>query len=290
MGRAGIRVRARDRTADPLVKRELLASLATLHDQSRDDPRRALEAYERLFALDETDAEPLEQMDSWRRCSPTGTPSSTSSSAKSIWSPDDGERASFLRRIGETKRDMLEDKSGATVAYERALELDPESTFTIDSLIELYERATTIASWSSCTAAASSSPPETSRSQFTLLMQVVRALREEPRRAARGDRVPARGSELRSPLIARCCRALDRLYRAEQMWPELLDNLRAEAASAETQAERVRCTKRSVRSTRRGSKIPAPRSRRTRRCSTRCRATSEAVAAVHHIGETREDL
>ena len=50
-------------TADPLVKRELLSSLATLHDQRRDDPRRALEAYERLFLLDETDEEPLEPMD-----------------------------------------------------------------------------------------------------------------------------------------------------------------------------------------------------------------------------------
>src|SRR5438445_12450345 len=53
---------------------------------------------------------------------------------------DDADRASLLRRIGETKRDMIDDARGATLAYERALELDPESTFTIDSLIELYER------------------------------------------------------------------------------------------------------------------------------------------------------
>src|SRR4030095_9089300 len=53
---------------------------------------------------------------------------------------DDAERASIYRRIGETKRDMLEDPKGATIAYERALELDGESTFTLDSLIELCER------------------------------------------------------------------------------------------------------------------------------------------------------
>ena len=36
-------------------KKELLEALARLQDKRRDDPRRALEAWERLFALDETD-------------------------------------------------------------------------------------------------------------------------------------------------------------------------------------------------------------------------------------------
>src|SRR6201999_2247468 len=39
----------------------------------------------------------------------------------------------------ETKLDMLEDEPGAIHAYERALELDPESAMTVDSLILLYE-------------------------------------------------------------------------------------------------------------------------------------------------------
>ena len=34
---------------------------------------------------------------------------------------------------------MLDDAEGAIAAYERALELDPESAFTVDCLIELYE-------------------------------------------------------------------------------------------------------------------------------------------------------
>ena len=33
--------------------------------------------------------------------------------------------------------------------------------------------------------------------------------------------------------------ALNRLYRAEQMWPDLLDNLRLEASSAETPERRA---------------------------------------------------
>ena len=57
------------------------------------------------------------------------------------------------------------------------------------------------------------------------------------------------------------------------MWPELLDNLRAEAAAAETQAERVRLAKRIGALYAARLEIPARRSRRTRRCSTRCRET-----------------
>ena len=34
---------------------------------------------------------------------------------------------------------MLDDRAGAITAYERAAELDPESAFTVDCLIELYE-------------------------------------------------------------------------------------------------------------------------------------------------------
>ena len=51
------------RKTDGPTKRYLLSALARLHDGKRDDPRRALEAWDRLFALDETELQPLEEMD-----------------------------------------------------------------------------------------------------------------------------------------------------------------------------------------------------------------------------------
>ena len=54
--------------------------------------------------------------------------------------PDDEARAATWRRIGEARRDMLDDALGAIEAYERALELEPESTLTLDDLIALYEQ------------------------------------------------------------------------------------------------------------------------------------------------------
>ena len=41
-------------------KRDLLAVLAEVHDEQRDDPRRALDAYDRLRAVDESEIEPLD--------------------------------------------------------------------------------------------------------------------------------------------------------------------------------------------------------------------------------------
>src|SRR5262249_19203391 len=48
---------------DGIGRRELLEALAKLHDKRRDDPRKALAAWERLFSLDESDARPLDEMD-----------------------------------------------------------------------------------------------------------------------------------------------------------------------------------------------------------------------------------
>ena len=48
---------------DGVGRRELLEALALLHDKRRDDPRRALAAWQRLFELDESDPKPLDEMD-----------------------------------------------------------------------------------------------------------------------------------------------------------------------------------------------------------------------------------
>src|SRR6185295_3364250 len=47
---------------DGIGHRELLESLAKLHDKRRDDPRHALDAWQRLYELDESDPKPLDEM------------------------------------------------------------------------------------------------------------------------------------------------------------------------------------------------------------------------------------
>ncbi|MBL0197283.1 MAG: hypothetical protein IPQ09_24265 [Myxococcales bacterium] len=124
---------------DGIGKQGLLDALARLHDKHRDDPRRALDAYERLFKLDESDLRPLDEMvDLATLLSDWGILVRVLARRVELIHSDE-DRASSWRRIGEVRRDMLDDAHGATDAYEQALELEPANAFTIDNLIPLYE-------------------------------------------------------------------------------------------------------------------------------------------------------
>ena len=117
-----------------------MSALAQLHDKRRDDPRRALDAWNRLVSLDDTDLQPLEEMDALATLLSDWTSLVRGLTKKAELVPDDETRASTWRRIGEARRDMLDDAAGAIDAYEHALELEPDSTFTIDGLVALYEQ------------------------------------------------------------------------------------------------------------------------------------------------------
>jgi tetratricopeptide (TPR) repeat protein len=277
-------------TADVLVKRQLLSALATLHDQKRDDPRRALAAYDRLFTLDESDPEPLDPMDMLATLLSDWPALVKILEKKADLIADDSERASLYRRIGETKRDMLEDPKGATIAYERALELDGESTFTLDSLIELYERGDDhrklVELYRRRIELTSADDQDL---KFTLLTQAAERLEKhlgEPREAI--DCL--RDAAMLRPSDASVLTSLDRLYRAEQMWPELLDNLRAEVLAAGAPADRVRLQK-EIGALHAG-RLADPHSALDAYKAVLDEVPSEpdALAAVFRIGETSEEL
>src|SRR5208282_1642266 len=113
-------------------------SLAKVHDAKRDDPRRALLAYERLLRLDEAaDPEPLDAMVTLATLlSDWGTLARVLTKKAEV-PADDAERATLWRRIAETRRDMLDDAAGAIDAYERALDLESDHAWTIDRIIDL---------------------------------------------------------------------------------------------------------------------------------------------------------
>jgi tetratricopeptide (TPR) repeat protein len=277
-------------TADALVKRQLLSALATLHDQKRDDPRRALAAYERLFALDESDPEPLEPMDMLATLLSDWPALVRILEKKAELIVDDAERASIYRRIGETKRDMLEDPKGATAAYERALELDGESTFTLDSLIELYERGDDhrklVDLYRRRIELTSADDQDL---KFTLLTQAAERLERhlgEPREAI--DCL--REATILRPSDPSVLSSLDRLYRAEQMWPELLDNLRAEVLAAQNSPDRVRLQK-EIGALHAG-RLADPHSALEAYKAVLAEIPTEpdALAAVFRIGESSEEL
>jgi tetratricopeptide (TPR) repeat protein len=223
---------------DDVTRRELLGALAKVYDAKIDDPRKALDAYGRLAALDPSEAEPLEAMDSLAVLL-ADWPTVISVLEKKSAIASDDENASIWRRIAETKLDMMDDPKGAIAAYERALELDPDSAMTVDALVDLY------------------TPEKNGKRLVELYQRRVELsgsdegdLRYELNvKAAEcwdqqlGDRREAINA-LSAALDARpadpaVLKSLERLYRDEQLWDDLLGNLQLQASAAETKEARV---------------------------------------------------
>ncbi|MCL2448302.1 MAG: tetratricopeptide repeat protein [Polyangiaceae bacterium] len=226
------------------TKRELLASLAQLHDRRRDDPRRALAAWGRLFELDETDVAPLDEMDALATLLSDWDTLVRVLAKKAEIVPDDETRAMIWRRIGEARRDMIEDPGSAIEAYERALEIEPSSTITIDQLVELYEGRNDARRLVElyrhrvelCT-------DDEQELRFTLLGNAAKHYEQDL-----GDRREAiecltQALSLR-PGDGDVLRRLDALYTQERLWPELLDNLKYQVERAPDEPARRTLKKR----------------------------------------------
>ncbi len=228
---------------DVVSKRDILATLARVHDERRDDPRRALDAYASLHEVEPSELAPLEKMERLATLLSDWQIVVRALTAKADLLLEDEERASVWRRIGEAKRDMLEDRDGAIAAYGRALELEPDSAFTIDCLIELreaggdaeplvelYERRVELCD------------EDDEDLKYNLLVAAASAYEKKLDDRPRAIDALARALAVK-PGDRSVLSSLDELYKAEQMWPELLENLRLEASTAESPEERARLRK-----------------------------------------------
>jgi tetratricopeptide (TPR) repeat protein len=224
--------------------REYYAVLARVHDKERDDPRRALWAYDQLYASDPSDAAALDAMERLATLLSDWPALVNVLSAKSEIVLDDAERASLLRRVGEVKRDVLDDRAGAIVAYSRASELDPDSAFTVDCLIELYEAEDNAQRLVELyERRVELSGDDDGELKYALLTSAAKCYETKL-----DDRPRAIDALVRAlaakPGDAEVLAALDRLYRAEEQWPELLDNLRTQVSLAAAPADRAALQKR----------------------------------------------
>lgn len=228
---------------DMASKRDVLAKLAEVHDARRDDPRKALAAYGRLHEVEPGELEPLNKMEQLSTLLSDWPVLVRVLTDKAELILEDEERASVWRRVGEAKRDMLEDGPGAVAAYERALELDPESAFTVDclialreggddpqALVDLYQRRVELCG------------EHDDDERYDLLRRAAEVYETQldDRTSAidmLGQALSVRAGD--AEVLAR----LNSLYRAEQLWPELLDNLRLQASTAEAAEDRARLRK-----------------------------------------------
>jgi tetratricopeptide (TPR) repeat protein len=232
-------------TAKPELasRRDILGVLAEVHNVRRDDPRSALDAYDRLRAADETDIVPLEKMEGLATLLSDWPTLVRVLTAKADLILDDSERASTWRRIGEAKRDMLDDQRGAIAAYERALELEPDSAFTVDCLIELYEARNDARRLVELyQRRVELSDPEDTELRFQLLTSAARCYEEQLSDRPRAIEALVSAREVQ-PSNEAVITSLNRLYRAEGMWHELLDNLRLQVSMSESAPTRAELRK-----------------------------------------------
>lgn len=228
--------------ADLRDRREILATLANVHNARRDDPRKALSAYERLFAADESDIEPLNKMESLATLLSDWPILVRVLTAKADLLPNDEERAGVWRRVAEAKRDMLDDAAGAVAGYEKALELDPESAFTVDCLIELYEAKSDAARLVELYLRRVELTQDDDDLKYTLLVSAAACYDKQLSDKRKAIEVLEQALQVR-PGDSGVLGSLNRLYRAESMWTELLESLKLQAASAESAEERAKIRK-----------------------------------------------
>lgn len=243
---------------EAFTKRELLQMLARIEDQRLDHPRRALAALERVVAIDPSDLEPLEAIDElavllgeWTKVVDIAHQRAASAS--------DAEAAELLRRAARTRAEMLDDREGAVEDYEKSLSIEPDSRESLERLSALLEEAMEgsvdeervdeeradvarreraqrlVELYTQRVELGDSSDADLRFELHSRAAKLHEAVLESPRDAissldAALEARPSDGDTLAS---------LERLYRRESMWHELLENLRQQAALAADTAARA---------------------------------------------------
>ena len=223
--------------ADAFVQQQMVSALATICDERLDDPRRALHALGMLSELDPSNEEPLERMD--ELCMLLGDWATLAKvlerKAENALEED---KAGLLRRLGEIKCDMLDDEQGAVETYEQALELAPENLIVLDQLIVLYETRQPERLVELLEQRIDASSDEDEELRHELFTQAAKVFEQALDNRADASRMLQRALDAR-PTDAAVLSNLERLYRAEEMYDELLDNLKTQASVAEEARTRL---------------------------------------------------
>lgn len=280
---------------DVVSKPDLLRGLSELHDQRRDDPRRAFETLSQLHDLDPEDLTVLDRLDrfgtllgDWQALDRV-----LAQKAEKQGSPD--EQAETFRRLGALRRDMLDDPRRAIDAYQYALDIEAESPETLDALIGLWETqegddaARKLVDLYQHRVDLTPAGGDGDALRYDLLMR-------RADRAERGIHDPREAiASLQAALSVRAgdgeaVRALERLYESEKMWPELMEAMRLRAATVEDAKERIALRKRIADLQAKQLDDRAGALEIYRQVLDESPSDEGAIAAVRAIGEEDEDL
>lgn len=227
---------ALEATTDPIIKADLLKAIAETHDTRRDDPRAAIEAYERLYALDESQIEALDLLQGLHVLLSDWEGLVRVLERKVERSLDDEQRKSLLHEIGEYQRDMLGNNEAAIHAFRRALELDPSDGVALEALDDLYSAsgdARALADVLRQRLEIETDP----ESRKTLALRLGRLWEKDLDDANQAIEAYRRVLD-DAPTEMEALLALDRLYQRTAAHADLLENLRTQAGLATDETTR----------------------------------------------------
>lgn len=224
-------------TEDAIVQSSLLSTMARVHDEKRGDPRAAIRTFERMLVIDPSDTSPLDALEALHTMVGDWAGMIATLEKKVERSYDPVERGETLRRAGSVAEDLLGDIPMALALYKRAIAEDDSDAIAYESVDRLHSEASDFAQLAPVLTRRLEleTDPETRADIALRLGQIAEEQLHEPDAAIRAYQqvLADRAGEPAAVL------ALGRLYERQAQWPELLENLRAQAATAGSAAERV---------------------------------------------------
>jgi tetratricopeptide (TPR) repeat protein len=217
-------------TDDVSMKTDLLRAVAQTHDQRRDDPRAAIDAYNRLFTLDDSQLDVLDLLENLHVLLSDWSGHVEVLERKVSRTLDDDERKRLLHTIGDSQRDMLGNPALAISAFQRSLEIDSGDVFALEALDGLYAGSGNARELANVLSQRLTieGDPEVRRRTALRLGRLWEVDLDDAQQAIDAYRRALDDA----PTDADAILALERLYASQQLWPDLLENLRTQVALA----------------------------------------------------------